>query len=209
MDLVRLVMDHLSPQLVGRIAAALGLDRGSTEKAVGAAVPALLSGLVGLASKPEGASRLASMLQQQQPDQIERVASMIGAGDQRALVDRGTGRLASLFGNDTLGSLTGALGRFTGAGEGQAKQLLAMAGPLVMGVLGRQQRDAGLDVPGLANMLTSQKDSIANALPSGFANLVAGTGLLEGVSDRSAEAVGRDGPAHRTTIARDAGHAAT
>ncbi len=184
MNLIKLIMEQLSPQLIGRIASALGLDRGSTEKAISAAVPALLAGLVGLVSKPDGASRLASMLGQQEPDQVERAASMIGSNDQQALVDHGTGSLASLLGNDALGSLTGALGRFAGAGEGQAKSLLGIAAPLVMGVLGRQQRDAGLDATGLANLLTSQKDAIAAALPSGLANMLGGTGLLEGVSDR-------------------------
>jgi chemotaxis protein histidine kinase CheA len=184
MDLIRLIMEQLSPQLIGRIASALGLDRASTEKAISAVVPTLLSALVGLVSKSGGASRLATMLQQQDPDQVERVTSMIGSSDQQELIDHGTGSLASLLGNDALGSLTGALARFAGTGEDQAKSLLGMAAPLVMGVLGRQQRTAALDAAGLANLLTSQKDSIASALPSGLASLLSGTGLLEGVSDR-------------------------
>jgi Bacterial protein of unknown function (DUF937) len=187
MDLVRLIMDQLSPQLIGRIASALGLDSASTQKGIAAAVPALLSGLVALVSKPEGASRLATMLQQE-PDQVDRAASMIGGGNQQALVDRGTNTLSSLFGNSTLDSLSGALGRFAGTGEGQAKSLLAMAAPIVMGVLGGQQKSQGLDAKGLANLLTSQKDSIAGAMPAGFANLLSGTGLLEGVSDRVRDA---------------------
>jgi hypothetical protein len=39
MDLVRLIMDQLSPQLIGRIASALGLDSASTQKGIAAAVP--------------------------------------------------------------------------------------------------------------------------------------------------------------------------
>jgi hypothetical protein len=184
MDLIKLIMEQLSPQLIGRIAGASGLDRASTEKAIGAAVPAILSALVGLVSKSDGANRLATMLQQQSPDQLERAASMIGSGNQQALIDQGTGSLASLLGDDALGSLTGALGRFAGTGEGQAKSLLGMAAPLVMGVLGRQQSHAGLDAGGLADLLISQKDSIVRALPSGLASLLSGTGLLEGVADR-------------------------
>jgi hypothetical protein len=123
-------------------------------------------------------------LQQQDPDQVERAASMVGSSDQQALIDQGTGSLASLFGNDALDSLTSALGRFAGTGEGQAKSLLGLVAPLVLGVLGRQQKTAGLDATGLANLLTSQKDAIAGALPSGLANLLGGTGLLDGISDR-------------------------
>lgn len=184
MDLIRLIMERLSPQLIGQIASALGLDRAATEKAISAAVPALLSALVGLVSKPDGATRLATTLQQQDPDQVERAASTVGSGDQQAVIDQGTNSLASLFGNDALGSLTSALGRFAGTGEGQAKSLLGLVAPLVLGVLGRQQKTSGLDATGLADLLTSQKDAIAGALPSGLANLLSGTGLLQGISDR-------------------------
>jgi hypothetical protein len=188
MDLVRLIMEQLSPQLIGRIASALGLDPALAQKAVAAAVPALLSGLVSLVSKPEGASRLATMLRQQEPSQVDRAASMIGSGNQQALVDQGTNTLSSLFGNPTLNSLSGTLGRFAGTGEGQAKSLLAMVAPIAMGVLGGQQKSQGLDAKGLTNLLTSQKDSIASAMPAGFAKLLGSTGLLEGVSDRISDA---------------------
>jgi hypothetical protein len=188
MDLVRLIMEQLSPQLIGRIASALGLDPASAQKAVAAGVPALLSGLVSLVSKPEGASRLVTILQQQEPSQVDRTASMIGSGTQQALVDQGTNTLSSLFGNSTLNNLSGALGRFAGTGEGQAKSLLAMVAPIAMGVLGGQQKSQGLDAKGLANLLTSQKDSIASAMPAGFAKLLGSTGLLEGVSDRISDA---------------------
>ena len=188
MDLVRLIMEQLSPQLIGRIASALGLDPASAQKAVAAGVPALLSGLVSLVSKPEGASRLVTILQQQEPSQVDRTASMIGSGNQQALVDQGTNTLSSLFGNSTLNSLSGALGRFAGTGEGQAKSLLAMVAPIAMGVLGGQQKSQGLDAKGLTNLLTSQKDPIASAMPAGFAKLLGSTGLLEGVSDRISDA---------------------
>jgi len=188
MDLVRLIMEQLSPQLIGRIASALGLDPASAQKAVAAGVPALLSGLVSLVSKPEGASRLVTILQQQEPSQVDRTASLIGSGNQQALVDQGTNTLSSLFGNSTLNNLSGALGRFAGTGEGQAKSLLAIVAPMAMGVLGGQQKSQGLDAKGLANLLTSQKDSIASAMPAGFAKLLGSTGLLEGVSDRISDA---------------------
>ena len=82
---------------------------------------------------------------------------MIGSGNQQALVDQGTNTLSSLFGNSTLNSLSGALGRFAGTGEGQAKSLLAMVAPIAMGVLGDQQKSQGLDAKGLTNLLTSQR----------------------------------------------------
>jgi hypothetical protein len=184
MDLVNLIMAQLTPQLIGRIASALGLDGGSAQKGLGAAVPAILAGLISLVSKPDGANRLASVLQRQDANALDRATSTIGGSNQDALIDQGTGALSSLLGGSTVNSLAGALGKYAGTGEGQAKSLLGMAAPLVLGVLGNQQRSEGLDAGGLARMLTGQKDSIASALPSGLAGLLGGTGLLEGVSDR-------------------------
>jgi hypothetical protein len=44
-NLVSLIMQFLTPDMIGRIASALGLDRNNTQTAIGAAVPGLLAGL--------------------------------------------------------------------------------------------------------------------------------------------------------------------
>jgi hypothetical protein len=87
-------------------------------------------------------------------------------------------------------------------GEGASKSLLGILGPVVLGTLGQQQRSGGLDASGLAGLLASQKDSIAAAMPSGFANLLGGTGLLDaigggirGSAAAASAAVGRIGGA--------------
>ena len=56
-NLVSIVMQFLTPDMIGRIASALGLDRNSTQTAIGAAVPALLAALAGAAAKPGGPQR--------------------------------------------------------------------------------------------------------------------------------------------------------
>lgn len=47
-NLVSLVMQFLTPDMIGRVAAALGLDRSPVQSAIGVAVPGLLAGLVAL-----------------------------------------------------------------------------------------------------------------------------------------------------------------
>ena len=44
-NLVSLIMQFLTPDMIGRIASALGLDRNNTQTAIGAAVPGLLAAL--------------------------------------------------------------------------------------------------------------------------------------------------------------------
>jgi hypothetical protein len=48
-NLISLIMDYLTPELIGRIASALGLDRNNASAAIGASVPALLAGICGAA----------------------------------------------------------------------------------------------------------------------------------------------------------------
>jgi hypothetical protein len=50
---------------------------------------------------------------------------------------------------------------------------LGLLGPIVLGVLGQQQRSSGLDASGLAKLLASQKDNVLAALPSEFSREVA------------------------------------
>ena len=48
-----------------------------------------------------------------------------------------------------------------------------------MGVIARLQGARGIDAGSIAGLLSSQKDNIAAALPSGLGNLLGGTGLLD------------------------------
>ena len=93
-------------------------------------------------------------------------------------MDKGSNTLASLLGGPVVSSLASALGRYAGIGEGGSKSLLGLLGPAVLGVLAHQQRDRGLDASGLARLLTSQKDNVAAALPSGFSKYLDEAGIL-------------------------------
>ncbi|MGY4375662.1 hypothetical protein ACVWZ3_003301 [Bradyrhizobium sp. i1.3.6] len=72
-----------------------------------------------------------------------------------------------------------AIGSFAGMGDGGGKSLLAVVGPLVLGMLGKQQHDAGMDANGLASLLRSQKDQIMAAIPSGLSDQLGAAGLID------------------------------
>ena len=89
-----------------------------------------------------------------------------------------------MLGGSSTNALAGALGKFAGLSGTQGSSLLGMLAPVVLGQLGQVQKSSGLDAGGLANLLNSQKDNIAEALPSGFSNLLGGTGLLDALGDK-------------------------
>jgi len=201
-NLVSLVMQFMTPDVIARIASALGLDDDIAKKAITAAVPALLAGLAGLAAKPGGARQLADALSRQQPGVTESVKNIIGGPEQHAFVETGSNSLSGLLGSFTTRGLAGSIARFAGISESAGKSLLGVLGPMVLGVLGQQQRSLGLDASRTANLLTSQQNEIVQAIPAGLADELDGAGLLDLFDGSAGNAV-----AAATASVRQFGHA--
>jgi sporulation protein YlmC with PRC-barrel domain len=188
-NLVSAISRFLTPDLIGKMASVSGLDRGTTQSAVGACVPAILSSLADLAAKPGGARQLSDTLGEQPSGMLSNLSQTLGTGSLSA--EKGTGMLSSLLGGGVLGTLVSTLSRFVGIGEGSTRTLMGLLTPVVLGVLGREQRSAGLETGGLARLLMGQKDQIASAMPVGLADLLSSRVRMEGTSDTIRETTSR------------------
>jgi hypothetical protein len=198
-NLVSLIMEFLTPDMIGRIASGLGLDSTKVRSAASAGVPGLLAGLSGVAAEPGGPQKLVEAARGETgtPGQL---TDMLGGGGQSSVMARGSQLLGSLLGDRDQSALTEAVGRFAGLGQSSSGSLLGMLAPIVMGTLARQP--GSLNPNGMANLLASQKSNIAAALPSGFSNLLGGTGLLDSLGGAARDAAGA-----ATQSARTAGSA--
>jgi hypothetical protein len=185
-NLVSYMMQFLTPDMIGRIAGALGLNRSDAQSGVSAVVPALLAAFGGLADKPGGAQSLVNTIKQQS-GVLDNFASMIGGNNQSSFIERGSSLLTSLLGSHDQAALTGAVSRFAGLGQNKAGSLLGMLAPVVMGLIGRQIGTRGVDVGSLTGLLASQKEQIAQALPSGMGELLDRTGLSSGLESAAAQ----------------------
>jgi hypothetical protein len=205
-NLVSLIMQFLTPDMIGRIASALGLERNLVQTAINAAVPALLAAFSGVATQPGGAQKLVDAARQQSGT-LGNFASMVGAGGKTSLIEKGSQMLSSLVGDRDQSSVASAVGKFAGLGQGASSSLLGMLAPVVLGTIGQQQGARSLDAGGIASLLATQKDNIATALPSGFSNLLGGTGLLDslGGAARTAAAAGSEAARATTSAARAVG----
>src|SRR5262245_12898609 len=188
-SLVSELAEAIGPTIVARIASALGLDESSTQKSINAAVPGLLAALISLVSKPQGANKLNDLVAKQDPGLLSSLANVVGGSGQKSFIDKGSTTLTSLLGGSVASALTNALGDYAGIGKGGSKSLLGLLGPAVLGILGQEQRDRGLDASGLARLLTSQKDNVAAALPSGFSKYLGDTGILDDVTTKATKYV--------------------
>ena len=178
-NLISSIAQVLSSDVIARIASSLGIDRSQADKAMQAGIPGLLAAIVSLVSRPGGASALNGAIAQQQPALLSNLSKVVGGPTQNNLIDGGTSTLNSLLGSSTTALLTNAVGQYVGLGGNASKNILGLLAPVIMGVLGHEQRTNGLDADGVADLLESQKDNITRALPAGFSKYLGGTGILD------------------------------
>ena len=168
------VLDLLSQQLgsdvVNQMSARLGTDEGTMSNAIAAALPMLLNGLARNSANPQGADALSAALSRDHDGGIlDDLMSFLGSGN----IDTGTSILGHIFGGKT-DSMAAVLGKASGMDVSSAASLLAMLAPLVMGTLGRMQRQEGLDADGLSDMLGSERSRLEQSTPglSGLARML-------------------------------------
>ena len=192
-NIVSAVSKSLTPDLVAKMASAAGVSDGATaQKAVGAAIPAILSSLAALVLKPGGERQLADAVAKQSPNTPESLANTVGGSGQPA--SAGENLLSSLLGGSSFGSLASVIGKFTGLGEGAIRSILGMVTPVILGVLGRE---TGAGASGLKQLLTSQKDNFAAAMPAGLSNLLQ-TGGLQDAMGAAASTASRASATYRS-----------
>lgn len=171
-NLISLASQYLTPEILGKISSLLGMDRSVIGKACSAAIPALFGQFANLASRPEGARRLYGAVSEQNTNILGNLASAITGPGHQGAAESALSGLSSLLGSSSLSTITGAVGRFAGLPQSSASSLLGMLAPIAMAILGKQSAEQGLNASGLADLLASQKDHIAAAMPSGFKEML-------------------------------------
>jgi hypothetical protein len=176
-NLVSIAMQYITPEMIGRFASALGIDRRLISQAVSAAIPALIGSFAGIASKPGGAATIDAAVRDQNPSILDDISEMIEGGSQQDLIQTGNNTLKTLLGPSSVPSLASAIGKFAGMSQNTSSSLLGMLAPAVLGILGKQKEQKGLDASGMARLLSQQKQHVSEALPAGFANYLKGVDI--------------------------------
>jgi hypothetical protein len=164
------------------------------QSAITAVVPGLLAGLTGAAAKPGGAQNVVDAIKQQS-GVLDSFAKTLGSGGQSSFIDMGSRLLTSLLGGQDQSALAGAVAKFSGLSQSASGSLLGMLAPIVMGSIGKHIGARNLDANSVASLLGGQRDQIAQALPSGFGNLLGGTGLLNSLGHAAGKATAAAGEA--------------
>lgn len=162
-------MDALTQQLLQQLSGAglsqisqnIGADNKTTSSALSAALPLLVSALANNVSKPEGAQALHQALVQDHNGSILNDMSGYLANPQAA---NGAGILGHVLGAQQP-VVTQGLAQGTGLSGEQVGQLLQIAAPLVMGMIGQHQQQNGLNPNGLSAFLGSQQQQAQQTNP--------------------------------------------
>ena len=136
-NLVSLVSQFLTPQLVGGLARALGINEAVAQKLVAAAVPTILASLGTAAAAPGGAQKVSDAISMSDPDILTKLSGAITGGNTRFL-NEGGALLTNLLGGGGLSSLTGALSQYSGAPQPATQSLLGTITHAAVGTIGQQ-----------------------------------------------------------------------
>jgi hypothetical protein len=197
-NIIDVIKDQLGDSFGEAAAGLTGLSTEQTRTTVGAAMPAVLAAILGSAATPTGSNALASALRTQDPTLLNNLSSILTGSNRQSLISSGINVLTSLLGESKLAGLVNALSSFGGMKQGGGRSLLGLLVPVVVGVLGQQQRAGNLNTDGLVRMLEGQRSNITSALPPSLATSLDSAGLLHGMSDTARTAAGTAAAAGRT-----------
>ncbi|WP_158815311.1 DUF937 domain-containing protein [Methylocapsa sp. S129] len=202
-DLIGLVSQSVTPQMISQIAGMTGLDQTTAEELVGGAVPSVVASLASAASSPGGAQKIADAVSNADPDLTTKLTSALGSGQSQLLTD-GAGKLSALIGGSGLSSLAAALSQHSGATPANAQLAIGAVTHALIGALGQQDPSTWSDGGAIGNLLASQKSAISAAMPADLVKSLSSSGLLQGLGAAGA-AMASSAAGAAVTQARAAG----
>ncbi len=148
MDISNLLQGPMGQQLVSGVVNQLGIQNDQAKLAISTAVPVLLSALNKNANNGD-AQNIANALERDHDGGIlNNLGGFLSGGN----FSDGANILGHVLGNKQP-QVENAIGKSSGLNAGQITQILAMLAPVVMGYLGKQKKEQGLDAGGLSSLL--------------------------------------------------------
>ncbi|MDR2147329.1 MAG: DUF937 domain-containing protein [Tannerella sp.] len=176
MNVTDLLNSDLGKQIISGIGGQTGTSTNQTASVLSAALPAILGGLQKNATEGDGDGILGA-LQSHDGGILDNLTDFLG--NKNAVASDGNGILGHVFGNQ-LGAVQKGISKKSGVDAGNVANIIAMAAPVVMGILGKQQRSAGVkDTSGLTDIL--------GGLLGGSGNSNIGSSIVSSLLDRDGD----------------------
>ena len=155
-NLIDLLQSQLSDGLIDQLSKQIGAPQQQTRTAADSILSSLIGGLAKNAQQPGGADALANALDNDHDGSLlDNLNDLIAGGQSTNINPRaanGAGILKHVLGGKQ-GGIMDMVSQISGLGQGQTGNLMSMLAPIVMGMLGKQKQQSGLDAGGIANIL--------------------------------------------------------
>ena len=187
-NIMSMVKDAVSQQVMNKIGGMIGLDQSKTSSAFETAAGSILGGLMNKASSPAGAEAVFGAAQKQDTGILDKLGDLLDGGEATDNFQKqGGGILDMVFGSGNQQAQE-AVGSSLGLGSGIVGKLMSMAAPILMGVIGNYVKSKALNAVGLSSLLGEQKSHLSNILPSSLASNL-GFGSMLGSATNAASNV--------------------
>ena len=142
-----LLNSDIGTSLINGVSGQSGQSKSKTSSLLTMALPMLMQAMKKNANSSEGASGLMGALQKHDGSILDNVGDLFSGNNADAVSNDGGKILGHVLGNRQ-GNIQNALSQKSGIDAGSVGQILKMAAPIVMGVLGKQQRQNKVDSAG-------------------------------------------------------------
>jgi hypothetical protein len=151
--ITEMISQRIAGAAASQLASRLGVSESTAQSAVQVAVPLIVAALARNAAQPQGAQDLHDAVSRDHDGSI--LENLMGYLNNPEAANGG-GILGHVLGSQRP-SVESNLSQATGLDQGSAGNLLETVAPLVMGAVGREQQQNGLDANGLSQFLGEQQ----------------------------------------------------
>lgn len=133
--------------IISGIAGATGQDSSKTGSVLTMAMPVLMKAMERNAATPEGAEGLMGALNKHDGGILDNLGDLFNGGVNKEVVDDGSKILGHVLGAKQQG-VEKVIGQKAGIDAGDVGSILKTAAPILMGILGKQSREKGVNNAG-------------------------------------------------------------
>ena len=172
-DILDLVADQLDSNHVEEMSRAIGADTQQTKTALGALLPTMIGALASNSAETDGENRMhQALIRDHDGSILEHLGELFSEGKQvpessgiNPKTTMGESILEHIFGGQKP-KVEERVGSASGLSSGQVIKLMMMVAPLLMGVLGRKQKQDDLSPGGLGDLLRQNERRMESQIQS-------------------------------------------
>ncbi len=155
-SILDLLSSDLGKQLISGASAQTGQSEDKTANVLSMALPVILGAMQRNATSPQGAQSLNNALEDNRHDGsiLDQLGGLLSGGSSSNLLNDGAGILKHVLGGNQQ-NVEQNISKTSGVDAGSVAQIIKMAAPILMGVLGNQKRKDNVGESGIGDLLGS------------------------------------------------------